>query len=73
MADNEDSPLKNDQLQMRIVGICHRCVHRDSVLKCKAFPDGIPSDILAGRFVHTRRWPDQDNDIVFEANDVPLK
>jgi hypothetical protein len=73
LTDDYDSPLKNDELQMRIVGFCHRCTHRTSVLNCTAFPDGIPSDILAGRFIHTRRWPGQTNDIVFEANDVPLK
>jgi len=33
---------------------------------CKAFPDGIPEDILLGNFDHTKKFPGQKNDIVFE-------
>lgn len=35
---------------------------------CKAFPNinGIPEDILIGENSHTKIYPGQDNDIVFE-------
>ena len=33
---------------------------------CKAFPDGIPKDILTGEFDHRKKHPDQKNDILFE-------
>jgi len=35
-------------------------------MKCKAFPDGIPKDILTGDFDHTRKHPDQSNDLLFQ-------
>jgi len=34
--------------------------------KCEAFPKGIPNDILAGKFNHTKKHPDQKNDILFD-------
>ena len=33
---------------------------------CKAFLKGIPKDILNAEFKHTKKHPDQDNEIVFE-------
>ena len=33
---------------------------------CEAFPDGIPDNILIGEFDHTKKHPDQDNNILFE-------
>ena len=33
---------------------------------CKAFPKGIPFEITYGNNQHTKKHPDQDNDIVFE-------
>ncbi|GEM_PF-3939170 len=34
---------------------------------CAAFPDGpVPDDIFMGEFDHTKRHPDQKNDIVYE-------
>ena len=33
---------------------------------CKAFPDGIPEDILTGKFNHTKKHPEQKNNILFE-------
>jgi len=34
---------------------------------CKAFPGrAIPSDILSGKFKHTKKHPEQENDVLFE-------
>jgi hypothetical protein len=40
-----------------LLGICHTCKHRRQPLTCKAFPDGIPTVILVGDFMHTKRYP----------------
>ncbi|MBL7086448.1 MAG: cytoplasmic protein [Candidatus Cloacimonetes bacterium] len=49
------------------IGIqCPVCKHYTADLKCKAFPDEIPEEILIGEFDHTKKHPEQDNDIVFE-------
>jgi len=42
-------------------------------MKCHAFPDGIPEDILRSKFIHFEKHPLQKNDIVFEfsSSDVP--
>ena len=52
---------------------CIFCVHADPHLStCKAFPKGVPGDILAGHILH-RTPREGDNGIVFErkvrAND----
>lgn len=44
---------------------CEGCRHYLSALKCLAFPDGIPDDILSGDFDHTQPH-DGDNDIQYE-------
>lgn len=46
---------------------CDSCVHYDvgEEDQCAAF-DSIPLDIVANEFIHTKRHPLQDNDIVFE-------
>ena len=41
-------------------------IESDWLVACGAFPNGIPNDILEGYFDHTKKHPDQDNDIVFE-------
>lgn len=50
--------------------ICITCKHFDNKdLEgncCSAFPSGIPNDILSCKFVHDKKHPEQDNDIVFE-------
>lgn len=33
---------------------------------CKAFPGGIPMDIITNEFVHTKRHPQQKNDVTFQ-------
>lgn len=35
-------------------------------LYCKAFPEGIPEEILSGENSHTEPLPKQENKIVFE-------
>ena len=49
---------------------CGMCRHLilDKKRRCKAF-SAIPSDILDGAFDHTKKHPDQDNDILFEPID----
>lgn len=52
--------------------ICENCKH---ILNdkpgyfCKAFPGGIPEEILTGDDDHSKPLPEQDNDIVFEPID----
>ena len=45
---------------------CDICKNYQGLLTCEAFPDGIPEDILQGDFDHTKKYPNQDNDIIFE-------
>ena len=39
------------------------------LLKCKAFPKGIPYEIAYGKNRHLKPLKNQDNDIVFEKQD----
>jgi len=53
--------------------LCGDCQHvhplgKDGILRCKAFPDGIPGEILDGKHDHKNAYPG-DNGIRFE----PLK
>jgi hypothetical protein len=52
-------------------GICDRCVHyKVLTVSCAAFPKGIPSVILLGKFIHTEPYPG-DRGIRFEAKKEP--
>jgi hypothetical protein len=47
--------------------ICDLCRH--SLIRhytCRAFPDGIPEEILKGENRHSKPLPVQENDIIFE-------
>lgn len=44
---------------------CLMCANFNN-LTCKAFPNGIPQEILIGENEHTKPLPDQENNIVFE-------
>lgn len=42
--------------------LCLICAHADvgnPVTTCAAFPSGIPQEILAGNFVHTKKMKDE--------------
>lgn len=47
---------------------CMNCKNyiKEKGMICLAFPGGIPIDILTGDFDHTKKHPDQKNDILFE-------
>lgn len=36
------------------------------VFKCRAFLKEIPKDIIDSEFIHDKKHPDQDNNIIFE-------
>lgn len=59
MADNNLAFISLDK------GICNKCKHvfRDGE-KCKAFPQGIPDEILTGEFDHHNAY-EGDNGIRF--------
>jgi len=44
---------------------CAECKHYLDKLKCKAFPNGIPTKILTNQFDHTKPYPG-DHGIRFE-------
>jgi hypothetical protein len=47
--------------------ICVNCKHFDlETFTCKAFPEGIPVEIIEGDNDHKKPLPDQNNDLVFE-------
>jgi hypothetical protein len=47
-------------------GICNRCLHyRANTVTCAAFPKGVPTIILLGKFIHTEPFPG-DQGIRFE-------
>ncbi len=50
-------------------GICNKCIHvRDDGLRCRAFPEGIPEEVLTGRHDHHFPHPD-DMGIHFERRE----
>lgn len=62
--------IKLDDQQLSrpfIVPLCRVCIHLKTVegLSCKAFPSGIPKDVLSGDFVHTKTHPNQVGSTLF--------
>ena len=51
--------------------LCNVCKHRTSHTTCKAFPNGIPSELR--NKLHTEKLPSQKNDIVFELGEEGSK
>ena len=51
---------------------CYKCKHRNKSkhmrLRCNAFPEKIPSDIINNTFKHNKKHPEQDNDILYEPD-----
>lgn len=45
---------------------CDSCKHYQSEDLCKAFPNGIPLDIMANEFIHDDLHPEQETNILFE-------
>lgn len=46
---------------------CRFCRQLNSFIgkpTCKAFPEGIPQEILSGKIIHKNPLPNQNNDIV---------
>lgn len=46
--------------------LCNTCAHKNGMLTCNAFPDGIPGDIFDGVWDHTIVYPDQQNEITYK-------
>lgn len=45
---------------------CRLCKHKTSNLTCKAFPLGIPSEILTGKTTHWQPIENQHEGFIFE-------
>jgi hypothetical protein len=50
------------------IQLCNLCKHYLFNLKCTAFPEGIPMEILNGENDHSKPFPQQFNDNVFEKD-----
>ena len=48
--------------------VCLFCLHYRGLLKCDAYPKGIPNDILEDEALHDRVFSDQKGSQVFEFN-----
>jgi hypothetical protein len=53
---------------MKTYPLCIYCQHYKSEFRCKAFPNGIPKEIISRQKYHTKPV-DGDNDIQFEPID----
>lgn len=47
--------------------LCFNCQNYGGDLKCLAFPDGIPEEILTAEIAHTKPIKEQSNKITFIA------
>ena len=64
-----DTPNGNINIPFIALMNCMFCKHFDleekAINKCKAFPDGIPEEIMIGKFDHRKKYKG-DNGIRFE-------
>lgn len=61
-----DRPLWLDYFNSQ----CGRCkLYDDTTASCKAFPDGIPFDMLEGRITHDMPIKGQQGDYLFTPED----
>lgn len=59
--------MRNYRNQDKMPRMCEDCTYRkDESFSCKAFPAGIPGDVLSGDFIHDRVHPDQPNRLIYE-------
>lgn len=65
---SKDLILDDTQLYfIPFMSSCAECKHFDEdEFKCKAFPDGIPIEILSGTNKHFKALPKQENNVIFE-------
>lgn len=62
----------NNDPKMEAVGICHTCVFRHmDLFTCRAFPDGIPAEVLVGDFLHVDSYPG-DHGIQYQRKNSPV-
>ncbi len=45
--------------------LCAECIHYVGDSSCKAFPEGIPEEIMAGDNDHKTPLPGQENDLIY--------
>lgn len=63
----EDKDVTGDiaiQVSVQCQGCKHFALYSPS---CEAFIEGIPRRILDGKFDHTKKFPGQQNEILFES------
>lgn len=63
VTDGEDE-LVDFVLNLELKKCCAKCQHYGGGSTCKAFPKGIPAEILSGQVVHDKPY-DGDQDIQF--------
>ncbi len=54
---------------INIVHFCRFCRHLDNTIDhptCRAFPQGIPKELVNGQIFHNRPLLGQENDLVFK-------
>ena len=49
--------------------VCGNCVYDYKDGTCKAFPDGIPDEILSGKNKHRKPLLGQDNNLTYEPKE----
>lgn len=60
--------IYEEPIEVQAASQCNLCKHQDidNPLRCRAFPGGIPSEILFNEAWHTKAYKGQGNEIKFE-------